>query len=92
MKKRNIKIISLITLESSANNVLGLGISGKVVQCQDLRTKEKCALKVLKDSPKAKREIDLHWKASGCKHIVNIRDVYENSYNGQLCLLVVMEM
>merc|ERR1711953_1500502 len=76
----------------SANNVLGLGISGKVVQCEDLKTREKCALKVLKDSQKARREIDLHWKASGCKHIVNIRDVYENTYNGQKCLLVVMEI
>merc|ERR1712038_515838 len=76
----------------SANNVLGLGISGKVVQCEDLKTKEKCALKVLKDSPKARREIDLHRKASGCKHIVNIKDVYENTYNGQKCLLVVMEI
>merc|ERR1711936_1301543 len=76
----------------SVNNVLGLGISGKVVQCEHLKTKEKCALKVLKDSPKARREIDLHWKASGCKHIVNIRDVFENTYDGQKCLLVVMEI
>jgi len=75
-----------------STNVLGLGISGKVVVCQDLNTKEKCALKVLKDSPKAKREIELHWRASGCKHIVNIKDVYENTYNGQKCLLVVMEI
>ena len=79
-------------LPSSANNVLGLGISGKVVQCENLKTKDKCALKVLKDSHKARREIDLHWKASGCKHIVNILDVYENTYNGQKCLPVVMEM
>merc|ERR1711936_213142 len=76
----------------SVNNVLGLGISGKVVQCEHLKTKEKCALKVLKDSLKARREIDLHWKASGCKHIVNIRDVFENTYDGQKCLLVVMEI
>merc|ERR1712183_1129842 len=76
----------------SANNVLGLGISGKVVQCENLKTKDVCALKVLKDSPKARREIDLHWKASGCKHIVNIMDVFENTYNGQKCLLVVMEI
>merc|ERR1712038_2136265 len=76
----------------SVNNVLGLGVSGKVVQCEHLKTKEKCALKVLKDSYKARREIDLHWKASGCKHIVNIKDVYENTYNGQKCLLVVMEI
>jgi len=76
----------------SANNVLGLGISGKVVRCENLKTGEKCALKVLKDSAKARREIDLHWKASGCKHIVNIMDVYENTYNGEKCLLVVMEI
>lgn len=37
------------------------------------------------------REIELHWRASGCKHIVNIIDVYENSYSGNRCLLVVME-
>ena len=46
---------------------------------------------VLKDNVKSRREIDLHWRASGCKHIVNIRDVFENTYQGQKCLLVVME-
>ena len=39
----------------------------------------------------SRREIELHWRASGCRHIVNIKDVYENTYNGQKCLLVVME-
>lgn len=37
------------------------------------------------------REVELHWRASGCRHIVNIIDVYENSYAGNRCLLVVME-
>jgi len=73
-----------------SSNVLGLGINGKVVECFD-GSGEKCALKVLKDNVKSRREIDLHWRASGCKHIVNIKDVYENTYNGQKCLLVVME-
>lgn len=73
-----------------SSNVLGLGINGKVVECFDT-TEEKCALKVLKDNVKSRREIDLHWRASGCRHIVNIKDVYENTYNGQKCLLVVME-
>ena len=73
-----------------SSNVLGLGINGKVVECFD-STEEKCALKVLKDNVKSRREIDLHWRASGCRHIVNIKDVYENTYNGQKCLLVVME-
>ena len=73
-----------------SSNVLGLGISGKVVECFD-ESGEKYALKVLKDNVKSRREIDLHWRASGCKHIVNIKDVFENTYNGQKCLLVVME-
>lgn len=73
-----------------STNVLGLGINGKVVECFD-QASQKCALKVLKDNAKSRREIDLHWRASGCRHIVNIKDVYENTYNGQKCLLVVME-
>lgn len=48
-------------------------------------------LQVLRDIPKARREVDLHWRASGCRHIVAILDVYENVYSGQKCLLVVME-
>ena len=75
----------------SAKNVLGLGINGKVVQCTELATGEKCALKILKDNTKSRREVDLHWRASGCKHIVNIKDVYENTQNNQKCLMVVME-
>ena len=84
------------------NNVLGLGINGKVVECiqkiketdktnSEKPKPQKCALKVLKDNAKSRREIDLHWKASNCKHIVNILDVYENTYSGNKCLLVVME-
>ena len=73
-----------------SSNVLGLGINGKVVECFDSNG-EKFALKVLKDNVKSRREIDLHWRASGCRTIVNIKDVFENTYNGQRCLLVVME-
>ncbi|XP_069693899.1 MAP kinase-activated protein kinase 2 [Periplaneta americana] len=74
-----------------SNTVLGLGINGKVVQCYSKKTREKYALKVLHDCTKARREVDLHWRASGCRHIVNIIDVYENTYSGNKCLLVVME-
>lgn len=74
-----------------SNTVLGLGINGKVVQCTSRSTSQKYALKVLHDNPKARREVDLHWQASGCRHIVNIVDVYENTYSGKSCLLVVME-
>jgi len=73
-----------------SSNVLGLGINGKVVECTD-KNNEKFALKVLRDNAKSRREIDLHWRASGCKHVVNIKDVYENTHNGQKCILVVME-
>lgn len=71
--------------------VLGLGINGKVVECFRRATREKFALKILADSVKARREVNLHWRASGCRHIVNIIDVYENKYHNNICLLVIME-
>uniref|UniRef100_A0A182WDY2 non-specific serine/threonine protein kinase n=1 Tax=Anopheles minimus TaxID=112268 RepID=A0A182WDY2_9DIPT len=74
-----------------SNTVLGLGINGKVVQCMSKSTGQKYALKVLHDNAKARREVELHWRASGCRNIVNVIDVYENSYSGNRCLLVVME-
>ena len=43
------------------------------------------------DCQKARREIDLQWRASGCINIVNIIDVYENQYMDKQCLLVIME-
>ncbi|BFZ08384.1 hypothetical protein BsWGS_11423 [Bradybaena similaris] len=73
-------------------SVLGLGINGKVHVCYSRSTQQKFALKVLKDVPKARREIDLQLRAcQGCNHIVKIHDVYENTYSGQRCLLIVME-
>ncbi|KAH8396198.1 hypothetical protein KR222_005034, partial [Zaprionus bogoriensis] len=74
-----------------SDTVLGLGINGKVVQCTHRRTKQNYALKVLLDNEKARREVDLHRRVSECKHIVTIIDVYENTYRGRKCLLVVME-
>merc|ERR1712061_986162 len=76
---------------SVSKEVLWSGINGKVVICTNHHG-EKFALKILKDSPKARREISLHWRASECEHIVNIIDVYENDYLGKTCLLVVMEL
>lgn len=46
---------------------------------------------MLQDCPKARREVELHWRASQCPHIVRIVDVYENLYAGRKCLLIVME-
>lgn len=86
----NVNTNPITDLYKISSNVLGLGINGKVVECFD-NAGEKFALKVLKDNVKSRREIDLHWRASGCRHIVNIKDVFENTYQGQKCLLVVME-
>lgn len=73
------------------SEVLGLGINGKVVECYEKRTGNKYALKILRDSPKARREVELHFKGSTCRHIVKIHDVYENVYQSHKSLLVVME-
>ncbi|CAH4036294.1 unnamed protein product [Pieris brassicae] len=62
-----------------------------VVECKEKKTGMRRALKVLHDSPKARREVDLHWTGSGCMHIVEIIDAYDNTYGGKRCLLVVME-
>lgn len=75
-----------------SGDVLGLGINGQVVQCLHKRTGTRYALKVLQDNVKARREVDIHWRASGCKNIVSIIDVFENDYRGNKCLLVVMEL
>jgi hypothetical protein len=75
-----------------SKTVLGLGISGKVLGCVNKQTKQKYALKTLRESIKAKREIDLHWRAcQSCPYIVQIVDVYENTINTQKVILVVME-
>ncbi|KAI0233772.1 MAP kinase-activated protein kinase 2 [Lamellibrachia satsuma] len=74
-----------------SSNVLGLGVNGKVLECFSRKTGAKCALKVLRDVPKARREVTHHWRASPCLNIVRILEVYENVYNGHKCLLVVME-
>ncbi|XP_077948210.1 MAP kinase-activated protein kinase 2-like isoform X1 [Gasterosteus aculeatus] len=70
--------------------VLGLGINGKVLECYCKKTGEKCALKILYDTPKARREVELHWRVSGGPHIVRILSLYENMHQGKKCLLIVM--
>lgn len=73
------------------DKVLGLGINGKVLECFDRKTGEKYALKVLRDEPKSRREVELHWRACNCQHIVRIINVYHNNFQGVPSLLVVME-
>ncbi|XP_055503779.1 MAP kinase-activated protein kinase 2-like [Leucoraja erinacea] len=74
-----------------STNVLGLGVNGKVLECVHKKTGEKCALKILYDNPKARREVDMHWRASSTLHIVRIINIYENMHHGKRCLLIVME-
>jgi serine/threonine protein kinase len=74
-----------------SREVLGLGVNGKVLSCRNKKSGGRFALKVLRDVAKARREVDLHWRASSHLNIVNIVDVYENKYMGSKCLLVVME-
>lgn len=73
------------------NQVLGLGINGKVLEIFSKKTGDKFALKMLQDCAKARREVELHWRASQCGHIVKIIDVYENLYQSRKCLLIIME-
>uniref|UniRef100_A0A1B6LTZ2 non-specific serine/threonine protein kinase n=1 Tax=Graphocephala atropunctata TaxID=36148 RepID=A0A1B6LTZ2_9HEMI len=79
-----------------SEKVLGQGINGSVVQVSDKKLGKVYALKVLEDNAKARREVELQWKVSGCIHIVNVIDVFENYYklHGSIkkCLLVVMEL
>ena len=49
------------------------------------------SFQMLQDCTKARREVELHWRASPCSNIVRIIDVYENLYQGRKCLLIVME-
>uniref|UniRef100_G3N6Y9 non-specific serine/threonine protein kinase n=1 Tax=Gasterosteus aculeatus aculeatus TaxID=481459 RepID=G3N6Y9_GASAC len=67
--------------------VLGLGINGKVLECYCEENGEK---NILYDTPKARREVELHWRVSGGPHIVRILSLYENMHQGKKCLLIVM--
>ncbi|UXI22207.1 hypothetical protein NH340_JMT08150 [Sarcoptes scabiei] len=86
-----IKTSSIYDNYTITNNVLGLGINGKVVECRSKATGKKFAIKVLRDNAKSRREVELHWRASRSAHIVPVIDVYENVLGSNRCLFVVME-
>ncbi|CAF3523512.1 unnamed protein product [Rotaria sp. Silwood1] len=72
--------------------VLGRGVNGKVYKCQHRQTGQKCALKILEDSFRARQEIILHKKScENCQYIVKVVDVYENMFRSKRCLLIVTE-
>lgn len=50
-----------------------------------------CVSQILYDSPKARREVELHWRVSGGPYIVRIISLYENMHHGKKCLLIIME-
>lgn len=77
--------------EVIAGEVLGMGINGKVLACRHRLSGHKRALKILQDSPKARREVEIHYRASQCKHIVQIVDVYDNIFRDKRCLIIIME-
>uniref|UniRef100_A0A914I2J0 non-specific serine/threonine protein kinase n=1 Tax=Globodera rostochiensis TaxID=31243 RepID=A0A914I2J0_GLORO len=74
-----------------SHEIVGIGESGKVMACYHKRTGEKCALKVLRDNARSRRELELHWSAAGHPHVVSIGDMFENCFDGLKCLLVVVE-
>ena len=80
---------------------LGTGVSGPVRLCIHRASGKEYALKILldrSDRKKAEIEATLHWRASGCDHIVRIIDVYRNELKqpGEISakkrILVVMEL
>ncbi|KAH7645028.1 MAP kinase-activated protein kinase 2 isoform X2 [Dermatophagoides farinae] len=86
-----IKATSIYADYIMTDTVLGLGINGKVIECRSKLTGQKYAIKVLRDNTKSRREVELHWRASRCKHIVPVIDVYENVLKSDKCLFVIME-
>ena len=71
---------------------IGNGVSGKVILCQHKVSKKKFALKKVRDSKSARREIELQWKASqNFFHIVQLVDVYENKIRNDSYFFMVME-
>ncbi|EYC26320.1 hypothetical protein Y032_0010g1088 [Ancylostoma ceylanicum] len=74
-----------------SHEIIGIGESGKVMACYNKDTNEKFALKVLRDGPKARREIGLHYLTSAHENVVTIIDIYENTFDNVKCLLMVVE-
>ena len=80
---------------------LGTGVSGPVRLCINRQTGKEYALKILldrSDRKKAEIEATLHWRSSGCSHVVRIVDVYRNELKqpGEVAakkrILLVMEL
>ena len=74
-----------------SHEIVGIGESGKVMACYSKKDNQKYALKVLRDGPKSRREVQLHFLTCNHENIVSIIDIYENTFDNVKCLLVVLE-
>ncbi|KAI6170104.1 Non-specific serine/threonine protein kinase [Aphelenchoides besseyi] len=74
-----------------STEIIGIGESGKVMACFSKNDGTKYALKVLRDGPKSRREVQLHYMTKDHENIVTIIDVFENTFDNVKCLLVVIE-
>uniref|UniRef100_A0AC35TIE8 Non-specific serine/threonine protein kinase n=1 Tax=Rhabditophanes sp. KR3021 TaxID=114890 RepID=A0AC35TIE8_9BILA len=74
-----------------SHEIIGIGESGKVMACYSKPDGRKFALKVLRDSPKARREVGIHYLTNSHPNVVSISDIYENTFQGVKCLLMVVE-
>lgn len=73
------------------HEILGIGESGKVMACFSKADGTKYALKVLRDGPKSRREVQLHYETNHHENVVTIVDIFENTFDYVKCLLVVVE-
>ncbi|KAI1727055.1 protein kinase domain-containing protein [Ditylenchus destructor] len=73
------------------HEIIGIGESGKVMACFSKANGEKYALKVLRDGPRSRREVHLHYLTNDHENIVTIIDIFENTFDSVKCLLVVVE-
>ncbi|CAG7827633.1 unnamed protein product [Allacma fusca] len=88
-----IKITTIYNDYNISGVTLGLGINGKVVECSNKKTGAKYALKVLRDNPKARREVELHWKGSGCGELFErIQDRQEGAFTEREAASIIREI
>uniref|UniRef100_A0A0K0DT28 non-specific serine/threonine protein kinase n=1 Tax=Strongyloides stercoralis TaxID=6248 RepID=A0A0K0DT28_STRER len=74
-----------------SDEIIGIGESGKVMACYRKTDDKKFALKVLRESPKSKREVGIHYLVHQHENIVSIIDIYENTFHDVRCILLVVE-
>jgi len=66
--------------------------NSKVRECEHIKSGKKYAVKILPDETKSRQEAEIHYVASGHPNIVKLIEVYNNFYDGSLCILLIMEL